>query len=109
MSYNIKLDCCLLAGLEDGKVVFVLYAVIGFQVMSGLQASLAEKDSIGFNQFGLSSEILRALVDLGYKTPTPIQSKAIPYVLEGKDVMGAAQTGTGKTAGYSLPVLQSLL
>lgn len=77
--------------------------------MSGLQVSVAEQDSIGFNQFGLSSEILKALVDLGYKTPTPIQSKAIPYVLEGKDVMGAAQTGTGKTAGYSLPVLQSLL
>lgn len=77
--------------------------------MSGLQAPVVEKDSIGFNQFGLSSEILKALVDLGYKTPTPIQFKAIPYVLEGKDVMGAAQTGTGKTAGYSLPVLQSLL
>ena len=77
--------------------------------MSDLQTAASEKDSGGFSQFGLSSEILKALADLGYKTPTPIQSKAIPHVLEGKDVMGAAQTGTGKTAGYSLPVLQSLL
>ncbi len=78
--------------------------------MSDLQqASGAEKSQGDFSQFGLSPEILKALADLGYKTPTSIQSKAIPHVLEGKDVMGAAQTGTGKTAGYSLPVLQSLL
>ncbi len=78
--------------------------------MSDLQQASTEKqDQKGFDQFGLSSEILKALADLGYKTPTPIQSKAIPHVLEGKDVMGAAQTGTGKTAGYSLPVLQALL
>ncbi len=62
-----------------------------------------------FGDFGLSSEILKALDDLGYSSPTPIQSRAIPVILEGKDVMGAAQTGTGKTAGYSLPVLQLLL
>ena len=86
------------------------FGSFGLQVMSDLQqAAVAEKEQGGFSQFGLSSEILKALADLGYKTPTPIQSKAIPYVLEGKDVMGAAQTGTGKTAGYSLPVLQSLL
>lgn len=62
-----------------------------------------------FEDFGLSPEILKALDDLGYVSPTPIQVQAIPLVLEGKDVMGAAQTGTGKTAGYSLPMLQSLL
>lgn len=62
-----------------------------------------------FEDFGLSSEILKALNDLGYVSPTPIQVQAIPLVLEGKDVMGAAQTGTGKTAGYSLPMLQSLM
>ncbi len=62
-----------------------------------------------FEDFGLSPEILKALDDLGYVSPTPIQVQAIPLVLEGKDVMGAAQTGTGKTAGYSLPMLQSLM
>lgn len=62
-----------------------------------------------FEDFGLSPDILKALDDLGYVSPTPIQVQAIPLVLEGKDVMGAAQTGTGKTAGYSLPMLQSLL
>ena len=62
-----------------------------------------------FEDFGLSPEILKALDDLGYVSPTPIQVHAIPLVLEGKDVMGAAQTGTGKTAGYSLPMLQSLM
>lgn len=67
------------------------------------------KDSGKFSDFGLAPGILKALDELGYSSPTPIQSKAIPVVLEGKDMMGAAQTGTGKTAGYSLPVLQSLL
>ena len=53
--------------------------------------------------------ILRALTDQGYVHPTPIQAQAIPIVLQGRDVMGAAQTGTGKTAGFSLPIIQLLL
>jgi len=62
-----------------------------------------------FEDFGLAEKILRALNDQGYTSPTPIQQKAIPVVLQGRDVMGAAQTGTGKTAGFSLPVIQALL
>ena len=62
-----------------------------------------------FDQFGLSPDILRALTDQGYVHPTPIQAQAIPIVLQGRDVMGAAQTGTGKTAGFSLPIIQLLL
>lgn len=78
--------------------------------MSDTQQKLAQTASLEkFEDFGLSPEILKALNDLGYVSPTPIQHQAIPLVLEGKDVMGAAQTGTGKTAGYSLPMLQSLL
>lgn len=73
------------------------------------QKTLAGASHEKFGDFGLAPEILKALDDLGYHSPTPIQSRAIPVILEGKDVMGAAQTGTGKTAGYSLPVLQSLL
>ncbi len=62
-----------------------------------------------FADFGLAPEILRALTDQGYVHPTPIQANAIPIVLQGRDVMGAAQTGTGKTAGFSLPIIQLLL
>ncbi len=62
-----------------------------------------------FEDFGLAPPILKALADQGYTTPTPIQAQAIPIVLQGRDVMGAAQTGTGKTAGFSLPIIQQLL
>lgn len=63
---------------------------------------------MNFEQLGLTSELLRAVTDKGYTTPSPIQAKAIPPVLEGRDVMAAAQTGTGKTAGFTLPLLQRL-
>jgi ATP-dependent RNA helicase RhlE len=62
-----------------------------------------------FSEFGLAPEILKAVAEKGYTEPTPIQSQAIPVILSGKDVMGAAQTGTGKTAGFTLPLLQILL
>ena len=61
-----------------------------------------------FTDLGLSPEILRALEAQGYTSPTPIQSEAIPAVLAGHDVMACAQTGTGKTAGFTLPILQRL-
>ena len=62
-----------------------------------------------FSEFGLAEPIERAVTELGYKQPTPIQVEAIPLVLQGRDVMGAAQTGTGKTAGFALPILQLLM
>ena len=61
-----------------------------------------------FDQLGLSAEILRAIHDQGYTEPTPIQAQAIPPILDGKDIMGGAQTGTGKTAGFTLPMLHRL-
>lgn len=61
-----------------------------------------------FDQLGLLPELLRAVRDNGYTTPTPIQAQAIPIILAGQDVMGGAQTGTGKTAGFTLPLLQRL-
>jgi superfamily II DNA/RNA helicase len=61
-----------------------------------------------FSALGLSAEVLRAINDMGYRHPTPIQEQAIPYVLMGRDVMGTAQTGTGKTAGFTLPMLDIL-
>ena len=63
---------------------------------------------MSFESLGLSAELLRALSEQGYSTPTPIQQKAIPVILEGSDVLAAAQTGTGKTAGFTLPLLQRL-
>ncbi|MEK6349687.1 MAG: DEAD/DEAH box helicase [Burkholderia sp.] len=62
-----------------------------------------------FDQFGLAPDILKAIAEQGYTKPTPIQAQAIPVVLSGRDVMGAAQTGTGKTASFSLPIIQRLL
>src|SRR5574340_696502 len=61
-----------------------------------------------FDELGLMPELLKAVADAGYTEPTPIQTQAIPTVLAGKDVMGGAQTGTGKTAGFTLPLLQRL-
>ena len=62
-----------------------------------------------FDTLPLDPKLLRAVADQGYATMTPIQAKAIPIVLEGRDVMGAAQTGTGKTAAFSIPLLQRML
>ena len=61
-----------------------------------------------FTELGLAPEILRAIADQGYETPTPIQAQAIPKVLAGHDLMACAQTGTGKTAGFTLPILNRL-
>ncbi|MDK2798350.1 MAG: ATP-dependent helicase RhlE [Tepidiphilus sp.] len=61
-----------------------------------------------FSELGLLPELLAAVNDLGYTEPTPIQAQAIPRILAGKDLLGAAQTGTGKTAGFTLPLLQRL-
>ncbi|OAN18129.1 RNA helicase [Photobacterium jeanii] len=63
---------------------------------------------MSFDSLGLSAPLLKAVATQGYQTPSPIQAQAIPAVLEGKDVMAAAQTGTGKTAGFTLPILQRL-
>ncbi|MCF7852189.1 MAG: DEAD/DEAH box helicase [Simkaniaceae bacterium] len=61
---------------------------------------------MSFDSLGLSSPLVDAVSEQGYETPTPIQAKAIPLILEGRDIMGAAQTGTGKTASFTLPLLQ---
>ncbi|HTP47849.1 MAG TPA: DEAD/DEAH box helicase [Casimicrobiaceae bacterium] len=63
---------------------------------------------LSFDELGLRPELLRAVAEAGYTTPTPIQVQAIPLILAGKDVMGGAQTGTGKTAGFALPILHKL-
>jgi ATP-dependent RNA helicase RhlE len=77
------------------------YAVI---VSGGFGANIP----VLFNQLGLSAELLRAIEKQGYQKATPIQQQAIPHILEGRDVLAGAQTGTGKTAGFTLPMLQRL-
>jgi ATP-dependent RNA helicase RhlE len=63
---------------------------------------------MSFSDLGLLPELLRAVADKGYDTPSPIQLQAIPAVLSGRDVLAGAQTGTGKTASFVLPILQRL-
>ena len=67
--------------------------------------SISSRD---FHAFGLSEAVLKALDDVGYEAPSPIQVQTIPHVLAGKDVVGQAQTGTGKTAAFALPLLSRL-
>ena len=63
---------------------------------------------MGFDKLGLCKKVLKGINKAGYEKPTPIQEKAIPIAIDGKDVIGASQTGTGKTAAFALPLLQLL-
>jgi ATP-dependent RNA helicase RhlE len=69
---------------------------------------LTKIDEMHFNDLGLIQPLMKAIQEVGYTTPTPVQAQAIPYVLNGRDVLGCAQTGTGKTAAFSIPILQLL-
>ncbi|MFV2057342.1 MAG: DEAD/DEAH box helicase [Thiohalomonadales bacterium] len=69
---------------------------------------MTSKPEIAFNQLELIDPIIKALDDVGYETPSPIQAETIPLMLQGKDVLGQAQTGTGKTAAFALPILSKL-
>ena len=61
-----------------------------------------------FNELKITDPILKAIGEKGYQTPTPIQQKGIPVALDGRDMLGIAQTGTGKTAAFAIPILQHL-
>lgn len=67
-----------------------------------------QSDEITFAQFDLKKELMQAISELGYEIPSPIQQKTIPLLLDGKDIIGQAQTGTGKTAAFALPVLEKI-
>jgi len=78
--------------------------------MTDLSSELNDQTlPLAFAQLQLAAPLARAISELGYETMTPIQAQAIPVVLQGRDVMGAAQTGTGKTAAFALPLLQRML
>ena len=65
-------------------------------------------ETIKFEELQIDAPILRAIVDMGFEQASPIQAKAIPAVLEGGDIIGQAQTGTGKTAAFGIPLLQKI-
>ena len=69
---------------------------------------MGPESPVDFRDLGLSDAVLRAVHEIGYRTPTPIQAQAIPFILMGRDVLGTAQTGTGKTASFTLPMLDIL-
>ena len=70
---------------------------------------MSKSDTLpSFSELGLSAPVLEALISIGYETPSPIQAEMIPYVMEGRDVLGQAQTGTGKTAAFALPILSQI-
>src|SRR5499433_729047 len=69
------------------------------------QTAVSTRGSMSFSHLGLSNKVLAAVAATGYTNPTPIQEQAIPHVLARKDVLGIAQTGTGKTAAFVLPML----
>ena len=73
-----------------------------------VSAPEAQSDAGGFDALGLSPQVLKAVAESGYTTPTPIQAQGIPHVLQRKDVIGIAQTGTGKTASFTLPMIELL-
>src|SRR5690625_210329 len=74
-----------------------------------MTATISTETTPVFSDFGLHPNILQAVTETGYTTPTPIQAQALPVVMDGRDVMGAAQTGTGKTAAFTLPILHRLM
>ena len=76
--------------------------------MTAETPSSVEGDTLRFADLGLPQAILDVLTSVGYETPSPIQAETIPHLLAGRDVLGQAQTGTGKTASFTLPLLQRL-
>ena len=72
------------------------------------QVTSQGQDSVRFEDLGLNKEVMGAIEELGYSAPTPVQAGAIPEVLEGRDVLAAAQTGTGKTVAFLLPTMNNL-
>ncbi|MCP4127642.1 MAG: DEAD/DEAH box helicase, partial [Gammaproteobacteria bacterium] len=69
---------------------------------------MSSETNTTFAQLGLSAPVLKSVEEIGYETPSPIQMQSIPPLLEGRDLLGQAQTGTGKTAAFALPLLSRL-
>src|ERR1700731_422143 len=83
-------------------------AGLSAEFQTQVSSSPDSEKSVRFEDLGLAPDVLRAVSDSGYTTPTPIQARGIPEVLKGKDIIGIAQTGTGKTASFTLPMIEIL-
>src|SRR5258708_15503545 len=94
--------------LPRNKLTINSHAPIKGHPLEGKSVYGRQLPPMSFADLGLSPEVLQAVRDAGYETPTPIQEQAIPYILMGRDVLGCAQTGTGKTAGFTLPMIDIL-
>ena len=77
-------------------------------LLVSMSEELDNEEVVTFDSLGLSKEVLKAVHDLGFESPTPIQERSIPVVLDGSDMIGQAQTGTGKTAAFALPILSKI-
>ena len=107
---SANLGSVTLNGLPTNPVISVLDATNTGPTPDAAALAAADARRLdSFSQLQLSAPLMRAVAELGYESMTPIQAQAIPMVLQGHDVMGAAQTGTGKTAAFSLPLLQRML
>ena len=105
----MRLDTAEEAAGDNGGMTETPFDTTAGVAEEGLTDEAALPVSLAFSQVGLSESLQRAVAAQGYTMMTPIKAKAIPVVLAGRDVMGAAQTGTGKTAAFSLPLLHKML
>lgn len=78
-------------------------------MIEGVEEEENENEVLGFTEMGLDDRILMAILQLGWDDPTPIQETAIPLILEGRDILAKARTGSGKTGAYAIPILQKIL
>ena len=118
--YRSRSECCLVAytcraykGREVARSTQIGARRGGLLPAASTQFRLAElipenHSSMSFADFGLRTELVRAVQARGYEQPTPVQEKTIPLLLKGQDVLAGAQTGTGKTAAFALPILNLL-
>ncbi len=112
MSKNNESRPTCLRKSDNNRLIFnhlESYCTLSDTIPSTVVVAAEAVPTVKFVDFGLAEPIIRAITEMGYVTPTPIQAAAIPIVMQGKDVMGAAQTGTGKTAGFGLPCLQAIM
>ena len=79
-----------------------------FPLSTNLCTISQQTSNMNFDELGLSDPLMSAIGDAGYESPTPIQAEAIPHLLMGRDIVGIAQTGTGKTASFTLPMIEIL-
>jgi len=108
-AWRIRLGQCVLAVYPYPKVIPDFPPTTAWPMRAHAAGPISGASSLSFDSLGLRPELLRAVKEQGYSSPTSVQREAVPAVLGGEDLLAAAQTGTGKTAGFALPLLQRLM